>query len=114
MGKRCWVDGCISKAGASRCEARLYYGIYINTDDVKWLNMAVEALQKALQIDPEEEAFYFNLSTCYYAYSEATGDHLNTACQIYRALDDEKLGDTLAAYAKVDPYGAQLLADSWK
>lgn len=117
---------------------RLYYGIYINTDDVKWLNMAVEALQKALQIDPEEEAFYFNLSTCYYAYSEATGNrsyyekardaieaclardkepnknHLNTACQIYRALDDEKLGDTLAAYAKVDPYGAQLLADSWK
>ena len=117
---------------------RLYYGIYINTDDVKWLNMAVEALQKALQIDPEEEAFYFNLSTCYYAYSEATGDrsyyekardaieaclardkepdenHLKTACRIYRALDDEKLGDTLAAYAKVDPYGAQLLADSWK
>ncbi len=30
MGKRCWVDGCISKAGASRCEARLYYGIYLD------------------------------------------------------------------------------------
>lgn len=113
---------------------RLYYGLYGNTEDLMWLDKAIEALMKALELKPEANHLYYNLSVCYRAHGRKTNDqtyylkakdaieaclerdtglnggHLEMACRIYMALDDERLDDTLAKYAQVDPYGAQVLA----
>lgn len=117
---------------------RLYYGMYGNTDNTEWLDKAIEALNKALKIAPDEECLYFNLSVCYKSYGDETGkreyyemardaidaclerdkkedpDHLKKACQIYAELDDPRLEDMLARYAKEDSMGAAVLADALK
>lgn len=117
---------------------RLYYGIYGNTDNNEWLDRAIEALNKALKIAPDEGFLYFNLSVCYDSYGDETGkreyyemardaidaclerdkkedsDHLKKACQIYAELDDPRLEDMLARYAKEDSMGAAVLADALK
>lgn len=116
---------------------RLYYGMYTNTDNTEWLDKAIEALNKALKISPEE-FIYFNLSICYKSYGDETQDkdyyekardaidaclerdkkedpdHLKKACQIYAELDDPRLEDMLARYAKEDSMGAAVLADVLK
>ncbi len=105
---------------------RLYYGIYASTKDVKWLDMAIEALLSAINIEPQN-FLYHNASVCYLAYAKATNemeyyvkaktyvekcleldpkdnaDHLLTACRIFHKLDDPQFSETYERLKKIAP-----------
>lgn len=109
---------------------RLYHGIYDTTEDVTWLEKAIQQLERASEIEPNEVYIHYNLAVCYSnipsrmddarnaidrvlakdeANGEADEDHLRKACQIYRDLDDPRYGATLEKLRKINPYKAMLL-----
>ncbi|MCQ2539430.1 MAG: hypothetical protein MJ114_03165 [Acetatifactor sp.] len=112
---------------------RLYYSFYLDTRNIEWLEKAITALKKAIQIAPEN-FLYYNLCTCYYSYSKNTGnmdmmelareaidaclakdtkddkDHVEYACRIYSALKDPRLGDMFEKLRAINPIRAQVIA----
>ncbi len=109
---------------------RLYHGIYSQTEDTKWLQKAIDNLEKAKQYVPREGYVYFNLATCYRSmgnYSAAKEnvitanrlngtnydeDHLFLACRILSELKETETEEYKELYEqlkKVSPVRAQLL-----
>lgn len=109
---------------------RLYHGIYSQSDDMKWLQKAIDNLETAKQYVPREGYVYFNLATCYRSmgnfgaakenviianrlngtnYDE---DHLFLACRILSELGEtntEEYKEFFEQLKKVSPVRAQLL-----
>ena len=109
---------------------RLYYGIYTSTDEVKWLEKAIEELRKALSIKEDAHYLHYNLAMCL-KQRDGSGDkelalqhilrcieldgdkidadHLVMACELMYSLDDERLSDHLGILDRINPIKAQLL-----
>ncbi len=117
---------------------RLYYGIFFTTGDPSWLDKALEALGRAMELCAEDNSYYYNTAVCYMAYAKKTGDsdyyvkaksaiddclgmdkepdddHLQTACKIYYKLGDSRFEEIFKALQEVSPYMAANLADDIK
>ncbi len=111
---------------------RLYYGIYIETRDTRWLEKAIRALETALEIF-EAGYLYHNLAVCENARNSGSDkrmalehelraiemdktdddDHLKLACELMHDLDDPRLSDYLSRLDAVNSVKAQLLRDRW-
>ncbi|MBR5013777.1 MAG: hypothetical protein IKY16_04145 [Bacteroidales bacterium] len=78
---------------------RLYYGIYIQRKEDLYLDNAIEALQKAIDLQPNNGTFHYNMALCYVLKKEITEDLdqieeiNNTACEYIKTaleLDGEE------------------------
>ncbi len=107
---------------------RIYYGIYLLTKDIAWIQKAVDELKKAIQIKPKG-FLYSNLALCLEKaenYEEAAtyaeiclaedekagkqnADHLETLCRIYYLGKNPKFQDALAQLESLSPGKATLL-----
>ncbi len=109
---------------------RMYYGLYITTEDESWLIKAIEELERVTQLVPEETYPFYNLASCYMHLTGHMGEaksyidrvlmldeqngkkddgHLQTAYKIYRAMDDPGMSDILEKLRQVNPVKAALL-----
>ncbi len=107
---------------------RLYYGIFMNTNDKEWLDKAVEELKIAISIKPARH-HYYNLALCLkrteqieeaIQYIErclemdeeeeqTSADHLALACELYHQTDNPRFDDTFDKLSKESPNRALLL-----
>lgn len=114
---------------------RLYYGVYVTTDDEKWLDMAITELEIALKV-MDKGYLHFNLATCLKerktdgALDEALrhalicidmeedeepdAGHLELACRLLHDAGDPRLSDYLEMLEKVNAVKASLLRSSWR
>lgn len=117
--------------------SRLYHGIYYNTDDLTFVRMAIDCLQKALQLS-EDNSLYFNLANCKEAIARSLGtpqeapeaweearvcsmkalsmddgkpdvDHLAFACRLCRDMEHPDYADLLERLTAIDPDKAYLI-----
>lgn len=111
---------------------RLYHGIYANTDEVEWLDRAIEKLQIGIRIYPTN-FLYYNIATCYWGKAEdlhdmdyyalareaiqeclsmdkkEDGDHYSLAVKICWRLNDPQADDYMEKLKRVDPDEAVIL-----
>ena len=117
---------------------RIHYGIYLNEKDKSHLDSATYFIGKAIEIEPEEGAYYYNNATCYSAKAEASSDkqeksqllqiacdsirkaieldgnnldedHLSLACRLFHRANDSEWLDYMEALKKVAPIKEKLL-----
>ena len=109
-------------AGIHNQKNRLYYGIYVNTDDVRWLDKAYHEVGLAIEAESEEGSYYYNLAKIYVDYyrlspnegeeylieaakavqrcisldKKQDDDHLMLAYKLFRKLDLPQADDVMA------------------
>lgn len=106
---------------------RLYHGIFITTEDPKWLEMAIAQLEKVKSLVPNKSYVYNNLATCYRSLGnleaakenilkaieldgdQPDDDHLELACKLLGATDDLRYEDVLDRLRTLNPIKAALL-----
>ncbi len=110
-------------------ENRLYFGLYVETDNEEYRERAITALKKAISYDNTEPAYYFNLATCekrsdllaarehidvclHLSGDEFDEDHLSLAYRIYRAMDDPGASEILDKIREISPGMAMYLEEN--
>lgn len=114
---------------------RLYYGIYVSTEDSSWLDRAIDILNRALQAGGDYDYVYYNLAMCERARNsgddmrralehvlrcieldgeKTDADHLEMACKIMHDLGDSRLDDYFSRLTAANPVKAQLLKTRWR
>ena len=114
---------------------RLYHGIYISTNDRKWLNKAIDELHEALSISENVNYLHFNLATCLKNRNEEgdlqlalehalrcieldggdkDNDHIVLVCELMHILDDDRISEYLIILEQINPIKAKLLRSKWK
>lgn len=109
---------------------RLYHGIYSATEDIQWLQKAIDSLEQAKTYVPQAGYIYFNLATCYHSLEDYQSakenimivigidgekndeDHLYLACKILDKLDEANTSEYQNIFnrlSQVSPMKAQLL-----
>ena len=109
---------------------RLYYGIYIETEDESWLQKSIDELKMAIEIDNTFSFLWYNLAICLNRRGQASDledalkyalrcveldgdrmddDHLETVCTLLHKTNDPRLSDYLSMLEKVNGIKAQLL-----
>ena len=128
-----FVDSCIEsimkatpdadiQAGLYNQKNRIYYGAYVTTGrEVKeYYDKALEAIQQAIELNPEEPSFYFNFATiirhedeykaallmekCIEMNPEDDEDHLALAYKLFRKTNNPNAVNVLKKLEKVNPY----------
>ena len=128
-----FVDSCIEsimkatpdadiQAGLYNQKNRIYYGAYVTTGrEVKeYYDKALEAIQQAIELNPEEPSFYFNFATiirhedeykaallmekCIEMNPEDDKDHLALAYKLFRKTNNPNAVNVLKKLEKVNPY----------
>ena len=51
------------RAGLYNQQNRLYHGAYANTKKREHLDVAIDAVRRAIELDPDEGSYYYNLAT---------------------------------------------------
>lgn len=109
---------------------RIYYGMYCITRDDAWRIRAVTALHLAIEYDPQDRTYYYNLAMAHqYADldaaieaiehclalekddSTADIDHLQKAYLLFRRAEDPRSFDVLERIRRLNPDLADYLAN---
>ena len=109
---------------------RLYWGVFLNTAQEEYRLKTLSALSLAVEYDPNEPAYYFNIAVVQENYDfdaaldaiehcltleDAAGqsdlDHLEKAYKLYKRADDPRSFDMLERIRAVNPDLADYLAN---
>lgn len=118
------------RAGLYNQKNRLYFGAYTTLEakgevHPEYLDIAIQALEKAIKLNGAEPSYYYNLATCQRkkgdldAAVEAISkcmdqdsnddDHLKLAYELYTEKKDPRAVATLKKLSEVNPYLATLV-----
>ncbi len=118
------------RAGLYNQKNRLYFGAYTTLEakgevHPEYLDIAIQALEKAIKLNGAEPSYYYNLATCQRkkgdldAAVEAISkcmdqdsnddDHLKLAYELYTEKEDPRAVATLKKLSEVNPYLAKLV-----
>ncbi len=114
------------KGGAYNQLNRLYYGAYIssNKEITKYLEYALEAINKAIEYYPDEASFYYNkaiilketdvsqaesaIEKCLLLEKDDDEDHLALAYKLYLKNSNANATEIMKRLEKVNPYLAYM------
>lgn len=128
-----FVDDCIEsilkrkpdtaiQAGLYNQKNRIYFGAYVTTGrkNQSYYTEALSAIQKAIELDPNEPSFYFNYATiirnddvrkaadlmekCIDMNSKNDEDHLELAYKLFVQTNNPKSASVLKKLEEVNPY----------
>ncbi len=106
---------------------RVYWGVYLNTGDETWRQKSLNALQLAIEFNPTDPSYHFNLAltqerpdsyaaldaleNCLALQPEgrADADHLSKAYRMFRAANDPRAFDVLEWLRQINPALADYL-----
>lgn len=106
---------------------RVYWGIYLNTEDEAWREKALNALQLAIEFNPTDPSYQFNLALTQEHHDREAAldaierclalqpqdrpdeDHLSKAYRMFRAANDPRAFDVLEWIRQRNPALADFL-----
>lgn len=118
------------RAGLYNQKNRLYFGAYTTLEangevHPEYLEIAIQALEKAIKLNGDEPSYYYNLATCQRKKDDLDAavdaiskcmdldsnddDHLKLAYELYSEKKDPRAKETLEKLAEVNPYLAKLV-----
>lgn len=120
-------------AGVNNQTNRLYYGAYVTSNHgsdteshPEWLKKAIDSLQEAIKLAPNEASYHFNLALCLdeagrlddakeeidrcLSISTEDSSHLRLAYDIYNRIgDDVRAKEVKEILSRINPTAAELL-----
>ncbi|MBQ2961098.1 MAG: hypothetical protein IJE09_07745 [Oscillospiraceae bacterium] len=110
------------QAGVYNQKNRIYFGAYVTTDrkNQTYYTEALSAIQKAIEINPQEPSFYFNYATiirnddadkaaalmekCIEMNTQNDEDHLELAYKLFKQTNNPKSASILKKLEAINPY----------
>ena len=108
--------------------SRLYYGAFTNIDKDEYIEKGRDYIQKAIEIDPSEPSYSYNLAIILYRTGNLEGsseaisnciangsedpDHYALAYKIYKATNDDRSGEIYRKLVEMSPIQAQIVTDN--